>query len=51
MTDASSAGPIHRPLIKIEGTVLAPDVIDKLIDCRLDLAISGFARHALASSA
>ena len=39
MTDASSAGPIHRPLIKIEGTVLAPDVIDKLIDCRLDLAI------------
>jgi uncharacterized protein involved in type VI secretion and phage assembly len=40
MTDVPSAGPIHRPLIKIAGTALAPEVVDCLLDCRVDLAVS-----------
>ena len=39
MTDVPSAGPIHRPLVKINGTALQPDVIDCLLDCRVDLAV------------
>ena len=39
MSDAPSAGPIHRPLVKIDGTKLAPEVVDCLLDCRVDLAV------------
>jgi len=39
MTDVPSAGPIHRPLIKVDGVALQPTVVDCLLDCRVDVAV------------
>ena len=39
MSDIAASGPIHRPLIKINGAALSAEMVDSLLDCRIELAV------------
>lgn len=47
MTDLPSSGVIQRPLIKVNGAVLAPEKINDLIDCRVEQAVARAAQATL----